>query len=425
MSKPAKDGYLAGRVGLFRLRDFRLLWFGETTSVLGTTISELALPLIAVVTLHASTFQVGVLTGVTWLPWLVVGLPAGAWVDRFHRRPLMLICDAISFILLLSVPLAAHLGVLTLTQLLVVAFLAGVVSVFFATAYQVYLPDIVATDDLTEANAKLQGSASAAEVAGPGLAGLLTQLAGAVTGLVADAFSFAVSAFCLLRINSPDIPPATIERHSTLFAEIAGGLRFLANDPFLRVQAVFGGLSNLTLTGYQSILVVFLVRQVGISPGTVGLVLAGMSTGGIAGAASARAIGRRLGTARGQRISVMCATPFGLLIPLAEPGIKLGLVVVGGFAIGLGFVCGNILKDGFRQSYCPRHILGRVIVSMQFVNYGAIPIGALLGGTLGTALGLRPTLWIMLVGLMLGSLILLIGPGRHQRDFPARPAATA
>jgi MFS family permease len=423
----SRPGLTPGRTsarpgGLLREHDFRFLWIGETTSALGTTISHLALPLVAVVTLGVSTFQVSVLTAASWVPWLVVGLPAGAWVDRVRRRPLMLVCNAVSFTVLLSVPIAAWVGILTFGHLLAVALLTGVASVFFSTAYQVYLPSVVAPEHLMEANAKLQGSESAAQVAGPSLAGLLAQVAGAVTGLAADALSFAVSSVCLLRIRTREEATVTTRPPSTLLGEIGAGLRFLWADPYLRVLTVFGALSNLALTGYQSILVVFLIRDIGVSPAVVGLLLSGMSVGGVIGAASATAIARRFGTARGLLLSEMCTVPFGLLIPLTAPGPRILLVVLGGLAIGVGIVSGNVLKTGFRQSYCPRHLLGRVTVSMQFVNYGTIPLGALLGGALATTIGLRPTLWIMLGGLVLSTLVLLGGPLRHGRDFPARPA---
>jgi MFS family permease len=386
--------------------------------MLGSTVSRVALPLVAVVTLQASTFQVSLLTAVAWLPWLLVGLPAGAWVDRLPRRPLMLVCDAISLLLLVSVPVAAWVGVLTLGQLLGVALLTGAAAVFFQTAYQVYLPDVVGHPHLAEANAKLQGSESAAQVAGPGLAGLIAQAAGAATGLVADAVSFGVSAVCLLRIGAREEPVTATTRSTTLRREIADGLRFLAADPYLRVLTIFGAMSNLALTGYQSILVVFLVRDLGVNPAGVGLLLSGMSVGGVIGAASATAIARRFGSARGLLLSELCAAPFGLLIPLAAPGPRLAFVVMGGLAIGAGVVAGNVIKSSWRQAYCPRPLLGRVIVSMQFLNYGTIPLGALLAGTLGTTLGLRPTLWIMLGGLVLATFVLLIGPLRARHDLP-------
>jgi len=414
---------VGARSTLKRDHDFRLLWCGETTSTLGTAVSQVALPLVAVVSLQASTFQVGLLTAATWVPWLLVGLPAGAWVDRLPRRPLMLACYGASAVLLLSVPLAAWVGALTLAHLLVAAVLTGAASVFAETAQQVYVAGIVADRDLPEANASLQGSQAAAQVAGPGLAGLLAQSVGAVVGLAADALSFLVAAACLLRVRAEeDARPASCPSGG-LAAQIADGLRFLVGDPYLRVFAVFGALSNLGLIGYQAILVVFLVREVGVSPGAIGLLISGMSVGGIGGAAVAPALTRRLGTARGMLTIELGAVPLGLLIPLAAPGPRLGLVVLGGVAVGVGIVGGNVVKSSFRQAYCPRALLGRVTVGMQFLNYGTIPLGAVLGGLLGSTLGLRPTMWIMLGGVALALLVLLIGPIKQHRDLPSAPAA--
>ena len=410
------------RGGVLRHRDFRLLWTGETTSAVGTSISGVAVPLVAVVTLHASALQVSALTAAAWLPWLAIGLPAGAWVDRLPRRPLMQVCNIASLLLLLSIPAAAWSGTLTIGHLLVVALLTGVASVFFQTAYQVYLPGVIGDDHLTEANAALQGSESVAQVAGPSLAGLLAQLAGAVSGLIADALSFLVSTVYLARIHAQDTPTTSDRRPTPLRSQIADGLRFVRADPYLRVLTVFGAASNLALTGYQAILVVFLIRDVGVSPGVVGLLLSGMSVGGVLGAAGAGVFARRFGTAHGMLISELAAAPFALLIPLTKPGAGLLYVVVGGIGVGAGIVSGNVIKSSFRQTYTPRHLLGRVVVTMQFLNYGTIPLGALLAGVLAATLGLRPTLWITASGLVLASLILLTGPIRRHRDLPIQPA---
>jgi len=419
-TRPAETA--RGRGEVMRQHDFRLLWLGETTSAVGTSISKVALPLLAVVTLQASALQVSALTAAAWLPWLVIGLPAGAWVDRLPRRRVMQVCNIGSLLLLLSVPIAAWSGTLTIGQLLLVALLTGVASVFFQTAYQVYLPAVVPAGDLTEANAALQGSESVAQVGGPGLAGLLAQLAGAVTGLVADAVSFLVSTVCLVFIHAQDKPTKDETRSTPLRGQIADGLRFVRTDPYLRVLTVFGATSNLALTGYQAILVVFLVRDAGVSPGGVGLLISGMSAGGVVGAAGAGAVARQFGTARGMLACELVGAPFALLIPLTRPGLGLLWVVVGGVGVGAGIVSGNVIKGSFRQTYTPRHLLGRVIVTMQFLNYGTIPLGALLAGVLATTLGLRPTMWIMASGLTLASLVLLIGPIRQQRNLPTHPA---
>ena len=423
-------------MSIFGQRDFALFWTGETTSALGSSVSKLALPLVALGSLHAGAFQVSLLTAAGWLPWLLVGLPAGAWVDRLPRRPLMQLCNLTSVLLLLSVPVADWLSVLGIGQLLAVALLCGVAGVFFQTAYQVYLPAVVGDGDLTQANAALQGSESVAQVAGPGVAGLIAQLAGAVTGLVLDAASFLVSSGCLLLVRSPDKIPSIpntgrtpgrstgihdAEVASGLISQIRQGWRFVRGDGYLRSLTLFGAASNLALTGYQAILVVFLVREVGLSAGGVGLVLSGMSVGGVLGATGAGALARRFGTARAILVAELGAAPFALLVPLTRPGLGLVWVVVGGVGIGTGVVAGNVIKTSFRQSYTPRELLGRVTVSMQFLNYGTIPLGSLLGGVLATAVGLRPTLWIMAVALLLAALTLLLGPIRHGRQLPAAP----
>lgn len=404
------------------MRDFRLFWFGETTSKLGSSVSGVAFSLVAVSTLHASTFVVTLLTAAVWLPWLVIGLPAGAWVDRMRRRPLMIACDAAAIVLFLSIPVAYWLGMLTVMQLVVVELLVGVVTVFFQTSYSAFLPALVSREKLPEANAKLQGSASAVQVVGPGAGGLIAQIFGAVFGLIADAASFAVSMGCLLALRT-DEPHRTPTRRN-LRAEIATGMRFVFRDPYLRVLMSFGAAANLALAGYQAILVVFLVRTVGLGSGAVGALLAATSIGGVLGAAVSGRIAKWVGTARGVILCELVGTPFGLLIPLTGKGFGLTFLVVGGTFVNAGVIAANVIQSSFRQAYVPDKIRGRVSTSGSFLNYGAVPLGALLAGIFGTAFGIRPTLWIMTALLALSGLILLLGPARHRRDYPSEPAKT-
>jgi MFS family permease len=404
------------RLGLFRVRDFRLLWTGETTSSFGSSISGVALPLVALTTLHAGVLAVSLLTAAAWLPWLLVGLPAGAWVDRLPRRRVMLAADIVFIIGFASVPVAAALGWLTVTQLLVVALVCGGATVFFATAYRAFIPALLESSDLLEANAKLQGSEQVTRVAGPGTAGLIAQAVGPVGGVVVDVATFVVSALCLWRIRVDE--PRREAPRRRLRQEIAEGLRFVAGDPLLRVVSVFGCVSNLVLTGYQAVIVVFLVRSVGLAAGTTGLLLATGSLGGVLGALVARRIAARIGTARLVVWSKLVAMPFGLLIPLTHSGPALAFFVVGSVLVVGGVVSGNVVWAGFSQVYYPAHIRGRISTSMQVFNYGAIPLGAVLAGLLAHSLGIRPTLWIMLAGLTLSSALLLIGPMKSMRDFP-------
>lgn len=405
--------------GLWRHRDFRLLWIGETVSQFGSVATTVAIPLVAVTVLDASAFAVGLLSAAVWLPWLLFGLPAGAWVDRLPRRPLMLWCDLISLVLLASVPFAAWFGVLTLPHLITVAFLAGVSALFFSTAYQVFLPAVVSEKDLSEANAKMQGSESAAQVGGPGLGGLLAQAFGAVTSLVADAITFAVSAFCLLRmkVNEPR-PEKPARKKTSIISDIREGLRYTIADPYLRPLVLYSGTSNLADSALQAVLIVFLVREIGVDAATVGGLVALTGVGGILGAMLASKIAARLGTARTVLTAEICAMPFALLIPMTTPGPGLALFVIGTLVVNAGIAVSDVIVGTFRQSYTPRHLLGRITASDRWVSYGTMPIGAVLGGTLASVLGAQSGIWIAAALQAIGPLILLTGPMRKSRDLP-------
>jgi MFS family permease len=406
-------------LGVLVLRDFRLLWAGETTSSLGTSISGFAIPLVAVATLHAPVVAITGLTAATWLPWLLVGLPAGAWVDRLPRRRVMIAADLVALAAFASVPAAAALGRLTVVQLLVAALVAGTAAVFFATAYRAFLPALLGPADLAEGNAKLQGSGEAANLAGPGAAGLIAQTTSAVGGVLADAVSFAVSAACLARIRVTEPPPAA--RRGRLRSEIAEGLAVVARDPLLRWNAVTGALMNLLLTGYQSLLVVFLVRVVGLASGLAGLTLALTSLGGVLGALLARRVAARLGTARAVLACRAALLPAGLLIPLADRGPGLALLVAGSIVLFAGIVAGNIIWSGWIQASYPARQLGRILTSLRVLNYGAAPAGAVAAGLAAAALGVRPALWVLLAALALSGGVLLLGPLRTLRDLPPAP----
>jgi hypothetical protein len=260
---PGDEGRRFG--GLLRQRDFCLFWTGETVNQLGSAMALMGVPLLAVLFLHATTFEVGLLAAAAYLPWLVVGLPAGAWVDRLPPRPVMIACDAASAALYASVPVAYAIGVLTIGQLLAVQLLAGAAGVVFGTAYQVNLPSLVAPGELAEGNAKLQASSSAAALGGRGLSGVVTQFVGATAALAFNAASFLVSAACLLAIRAPDPRPAAPRQASTLRRDVAEGMALVFRDRYLRPLTLFGGLANFALDAFAALVVVFLVRVVGLT----------------------------------------------------------------------------------------------------------------------------------------------------------------
>jgi MFS family permease len=295
--------------GLLWQRNFRLLWFGETISAVGSSMAAVGVPVLAVAVLHASTFAVSALTAAAYLPWLVIGLPAGAWVDRLPPRRLMIACDLASAAAYASLPVAAWAGVLTIGQVLIVALVSGVASVFFGTAYQVYLPVLVESHDLMEGNAKLQGSQSVAAISGRGVAGLAAEAVGAAAALLFNAFSFLVSAVCLLSIQAEAPAHEHARRTTSMRADIAEGLRFLWRDPLLRSLAIFPAVANLAYGGVLAIAVVFLIRVAHFDAAAVGLLTAAGSAGGVLGALVARREAKRVGTARAGIGAVRVADP--------------------------------------------------------------------------------------------------------------------
>ncbi|MFD3399617.1 MFS transporter [Kribbella sp. NPDC058693] len=392
-------------------RDFRLFWTGETINRFGSATSSVALPLVAISMLDATTFEVGLLTAAAWAPWLLIGLPTGAWIDRVRRRPVMLVSCVASAGLFALVPLSGSR--LTILLLLVVAVLAGAASVVFQTAYTAYLPTLLASADHAEGNAKLHGSASAAQIAGLGSGGLMVQLIGAADAVLVDAASFLVALACLAAIRYRERRTTTPRQPGAIRA----GIRLVAQDVWLRTLTIFGAVSNLALMGYQAIIVVFLVREAGLTAGTVGTLIAAASSGGVLGAF----VGRhtiRFGTARALLLCELGLPTLALLIPLS--GASPWFYLVGAFGVSLGVVGGNVVKATFLQSYCPPDLFGRLTATTAFVNYGTIPLGALLGGVLGQTLGLTPALWITTAGVPLAGLVLLASPIRRRRDLPTQ-----
>jgi MFS family permease len=413
------------RLGLLRQRDFRLLWLGESTSTLGSAISGVALPLVAVVVLHAGAFMMGLLAAVTWLPVLMFGLPAGAWVDRCRRRRVMIACNAAGLLLMLSVPVAAWLGWLSLDYLLAVALLIGIVAVFNSPAFQAFIPSIVAKKDLGEANSKISASNQVALMSGSSVAGVIAEAFGAVTGMLLDAVSYLAALVCLTSIKKVEDKPRPAGPPTTFWQDIAAGIRFLVRDPYMRIIALCASLENLLLTGAQALLVVFLVNVAHVRYGAVGLLMVADSAGGLAGAMVATKIARRIGTARTLLVVAIASSPFGLLIPLTTGGWGVLYFVIGLSVPAAGMVACGIVSSTFRQSYCPLEMQGRISTTAMVLVYGSMPIGALLGGTLGAAIGIRTTLWIMLGGLAAAKLLRFAGPIKSSRDLPTQPPVPA
>jgi MFS family permease len=399
------------RGDLWRNRDFIWLWAAQTVSQFGSQISSLAIPLVAILTLEASTFEVAVLAVVGWAPFFLFSLPAGAWIDRLPRRPILVVSDWGRAAALATVPLAYVLDAMTLAQLYAVELVVGIFTVFFDLSYQSYLPSVVERDELGEGNTKLEVSRSAAQVAGPGLAGVLVRIFTAPYAILADAVSFAASAACLSRIRRDEPKPETTsERSTTLRSEIREGLRFVLRHPLLRPIVLFVGVSNLFVNMLFAIYLVYAVRELELSAPTIGLIFSLGNIGSLVGALTATRLARTAGIGPGLIITATVGALGLLLVPLASGGRTIPFLVLANVLWGFFVLNYYVNAVSLIQAITPDHLLGRTNASRRFLVQGVIPFGALLGGALGTSLGLRPAIAIGAIGALVAVIPLFLSP---------------
>ncbi len=405
---------------LWRHRDFRLLWAGQTVSELGASVSTLALPLVAVVQLGASAFEAAALTAAAWSGYLLATLPAGSLVDRVAKRRLLVWCDLARVLLTALIPVAAVVGVLSLPQLYVVTVVTSVLSALFDVAYPSYVPSLVGTSRLVDANGKLSTAASVAQLAGPSLAGLLVSSVGATRAIIADAASFVVSVLALLAIRTPDPAPPSREpaEKQNVPKEIAGALRFIFRNALLRRISASTALSNLFVAMSMALEIVFLVRVLDAQPWQIGLVMVGGAVGGLLAGMLSGWTAKRIGTARMIWLPFLALGWSGLLAPLAHPGWGPYLVGVGSLLFSASAVPFNAAAIGYRQLVTPPESLGRVNAASRWLSWGSAPIGALLGGGLGDWIGIRTTLFVAGFGAWACCLFVVLSPLRKMRDFP-------
>jgi MFS family permease len=336
------------------------------------------------------------------------------WVDRLRRRPILIAADWGRAAALGSIPLAYLAGAHTLGQLYAVGFVTGVLTVFFDVAYQSYLPSLVERDQLGEGNSKLEISRSTAQVAGPGLAGLLVAAFKAPYAIAVDAASFGLSALFMTAINRVEELPAELgASRRRMRAEIAEGLGYVLRHPLMRPLMLFVATSNFFGTIIGSILLVFAVRVLHLSPATIGLIFSLASLGGLAGAFTATKIATKFGIGR---TLVGLAATSGLafvLVPLASGSLAVPFLVAAYVVYGFSGLVLNITGISLLQAITPDRLLGRMNASRRFVVWGVIPLGGLTGGALGSHLGLRETMWIGAIGASLAFLPLLFSPTRQ------------
>ena len=416
-------GAVGARRGRLRvpplLRDvaFRRYWSASTVSMVGDQVTTVAVPLTAVLALHAGAGAMGLLTALEWLPSLLFGMHAGAWADRHgRRRQLMIACDLGRCALLATVPVCWALGVLTLAQLLVVVFAAGTLSILFNVADQTLFVSIVAPRQYVDGQSLVYGSRAMSFVVGPSLGGLLTQALSAPFALVADALSFLGSAFFLRRI-SPVEPPADDGKGG-----VTEGLRFIIHSPVVRASLIGIAVVNFFNLMFFALVMLYAVRVLHVSAGLLGLILGCGAFGGLLGAAVTKAVAARIGAGLAYVAGTFAFTAPLALVPLAPVppaaghgahGASLAVIAMlfgAEFLSGFGVMVLDISIGSIFASVIPDAVRSRVGGAFSAINYGTRPLGALLGGLLGAAVGLRPALWVAVIGGVAGAALLVPSP---------------
>ena len=391
--------------GVWRNRNFRRMWFGSTVSWFGSEIGELALPLLAIVTLAASPAEVGLLRGAQFLPFLLATLPLGVLVDRRRRRPLMISADVGRFLLVGAIPIAVWAGVAEMGMLYVIVFLTGILTVLYQLADFAFLPRVVSPDQLVDANGRLAASQSAAEVSGKGVGGILVQALSAPLAVLADAVSYLVSAMNLGRMTTTEpAPDAPVARRSPWRDAVDGLLVVVHNRyvrPLLGEATTFNFFNEVFILG----LLVYAARDLGMSPALIGLIFTGGGVGSFLGAwFGARATGR-YGYGRVLLVTMVLGNtaPVASAAAIGTAAISAAVLITVFFVMGIGIGIANVHAVSLRQTAIPKHLHGRVNAAYRLISWGAIPLGAGLGGLLASAAGAHTAMLIGAFGIPLAT----------------------
>jgi Transmembrane secretion effector len=410
---------------LWRQRDFLRLWAAQSVSDFGARITREGLPMMAVLGLAASPAQLGLLYALSSGPALLVGLAAGDFVDHTARRPILIAADLARALVLLTLPLAAWLGLLSMLQVYAAAALVATGSVLFDIADHAYLPGLVGRALVTDANAKLSVTESVAEMGGPALAGLLFQWLTAPIAVTVNAATYLLSALLLARIRAPEPrPKGGGARRGWIDGVVTGG-RTAWREPRVRILLIMTGVGGLFGGFFGALYIAFVLRGLGLSPALLGLGIATGGVGALAGSVLAHPMARVLGV--GPAICVSGAlSALGTMIVLLAPATPVGgmtALVVSQFLGDAFGVVPLILATSLRQTILPQNLLGRVGATFRATGGGAALVGALAGGALGGALGLRQTLLLAIGGLLLGPLIGALSPLWGVREMPIETLA--
>lgn len=416
-SCPAKRERLTG---LWRHPDFRKLWAGQTISLFGSQITLLALPLVAVLTLHASPTQMGILRVFQTAPALLLGLFIGVWIDRVRRRPILLGADIGRALVLSVIPLVAALGVLRMEVVYVVGFLVGILTICFDVAYMSFLPSLVRREQLVEGNSKLEVSFSIASIGGPSLAGVLVQVITAPVAIALDAVSFLISGLFLSSIRMKEPPPVPRTQRQRVWDEIIEGLRAVVGNPALRALAITPAIVNLGLGIQATVFLLFLIRDLHLEPALIGVILTATGPGFLLGALMTGWLGQRFGLG-----PVLLGAGFAysltrLALPFAygPPGIIILALAGANLISGITGQINAITSVSLRQTMTPDRMLGRVNASIRFIAWSTAPLGGLIGGVLGERIGLRPALGVAASLAFVVPLCIWYSPLRTLRQLP-------
>jgi MFS family permease len=426
---------VTSRLGLLRHPNFARLWTAATVSLFGTQVSQIAIPFIAAVVLNASAAEVGLLTTIEFLPFLLFTLPAGVWVDRFPKKRILVLGDLVRAAMLLSIPIAYAIPTgdgghaLTIWQLYVVGFVNGIATVFFDVADQSYLPTILERNELVEGNSKLQVSGSSAQILGQPLGGGIVAVLTAPVAVLVDAISFVASAGLIVsireRLRPRDTAGITSDPASAVAADavdgptaegsvkaetaapadpappgggmrrqIAEGLRYIFGHEFLGNIAATTGTSNLFGNIGFAIFPVFAYKTLELQPEQVGTIGGLGGAGVLVGALIASRVQARLGVGRTILFSIAAIGPLSLLLPLSTPQTAFWLLSISFFLSSITNVMYNISQVSLRQAITPEHFLGRMNATMRFLVWGTIPVGSLIGAALSGIVGVQTTMWI-------------------------------
>lgn len=404
-------------------RDFVKLWAGQTVSLVGTQVTLFAMPLVAVLSLNATVFEVGVLNALRFVPVILLSLFAGVWLDRRRRRPVLIACALGNAILIGLVPLSSVTGLLSIGLLYVVTTLVGTLNMVFDVGALSYVPNLVERRHLPEGNGKLQASTAVAGIAGPGLAGLLIGLITAPITLSVDAVSYLFSAFGLIAIRKAEPYPEVPEVPASIRQSIAEGLRAVYGSKLLRALLTQGTALNLFFGAFITVFVVYAVRILHLSPAELGIVMAAAAVGSLVGAMTASRVRKALGLGRVMLVNTVGVSVTLLLLLVPRHASLPGLAILCGaqFVYGANITMFNVNAITLRQITTPKQVLARMNATYRMLLFGAAPFGAMLGGLLGSAFGLRSALVISLLAMTSPLLWLFFSPAFRLREMPLGP----